>query len=235
MQHYKEKYGTHVIPRDNPQYKGLLDWFQRERFNLSIDIDEDDLDMSYPRSRRIKFFESIGILAFSEPDDEDRHWDEHFKAFVKFRSDHGHCLVPKSYRALYDWLEVQRNDYEIFVKSENKDSKMTVQRYFRLEAIGLIWVPKVIDMRKNWTSQYKSLKRFRKVNNHCSVSWADPRHRELGFWVTAQRVIHRVKSEGVYPHIEFFNNRHEELLNNIGFQWTESTNPYLNCTISYAE
>ena len=50
---------------------------------------------------------------------------------------------------LYDWFKGQRNDYEIFVKSETKESKMTVQRYFRLEAVGLAWVTKIIDWRKH--------------------------------------------------------------------------------------
>ena len=226
LEKFKEKYGHYEIPTHNPYYKGLLHWLDQERHSIE-DGEYANPVITLPRSRRRMFFESIGILDFSKPDDEDRHWDHHFKALVKFKLENGHCMVPKIYRTLYEWLEGQRNDYAIFVKSEDRNSKMTVQRYFCLEAVGLIWHINLDEEMEEWVSQYNSLKSFKEEHHHCNVSWADPRHRELGFWVTAQRVMKRCRSEGV-QHVDFFKTRHCDLLNKIGFQWTEWTNPFLN-------
>ena len=222
LQKYKEKHGSHVIPAYNPQYKELLDWLNQQRRILSIDGDNEELGI-LTQSRRIKFFESIGILEFSEPDAEDRHWDEHFKALLQFKSNHGHCLVPECYRTLYKWVVDQRNDYRTFVKSE-ESSELTVQRYLKLEALGFIWNTK-LDMIE-WMSQYNNLKSFQLVHGHCSVSWADPRDRELGFWVTAQRVKTRVSSEGLCR-VEFLTFKQWTLLNKLGFEWQEP-NPFLH-------
>ena len=222
LESFKDKYGNYDIPEYDPNYRGLLDWLHQQRI-IHAGKGEDPGILT--ASARIQFFESIGILEFSKPDDEDRSWEEHFKALVKFKADYGHCMVPASYRTLSEWLENQRNDYKIFVRgSDYEDSNLTVQRCLKLEGLGFIWNTNVDEAK--WTSKYKHLKNFKQQYNHCNVTWADGRYRELGFWVAAQRAMNRVRSEGRCDLVDFFTNRHRELLDELGFKWKES-NPFI--------
>ena len=60
-------------------------------------------------------------------------WDQNFKALQKYKSEHGHCLVPQKYMVgeirLGQWLNSQRN----------RKGSLTQDRIERLNSIGFVW------------------------------------------------------------------------------------------------
>lgn len=69
-----------------------------------------------------------------------RSWEENFEALALFRAAHGHTQVPRQYMAdirLGLWASTQRSEYKLLC--EGKPSKLTPERYEKLEDAGFVW------------------------------------------------------------------------------------------------
>lgn len=69
-----------------------------------------------------------------------RPWEENFNAFLDFQKVTGHSNVPSPYKGdvrLGVWVNLQRDEYKAL--SAGKKSKLTQERYDKLESAGFIW------------------------------------------------------------------------------------------------
>ncbi len=71
-------------------------------------------------------------------------WERGFAALAKFRAREGHCCTPRHHVEgkfkLGDWVSVQRYRKDL----------LTVERKWRLDAIGFVWDWRVIVGNKIW-------------------------------------------------------------------------------------
>lgn len=74
---------------------------------------------------------------WTPPPGPNKSWDVRYEELLEFRHGHGHCLVPKSYPGLGQWVKQQRSHYTNLKKG--KPSRLTPDRVVRLTDAGFIW------------------------------------------------------------------------------------------------
>ena len=106
--------------------------------------------------------------------DDDIRWDRQFENLVKFKQEHGHCIVPQSVKTLGPWVSIQR------MKKNN--NKLTEDRVKRLNDLGFVWV-----IMTEWEENYEELVNYKKQHGDCKVSQLT----KLGRWVHFQRIKYK--------------------------------------------
>ncbi len=125
-------------------------------------------------------------------------WDKMFGLLVKFKQQHGHCIVPVAYedKQLASWTHNQCTAY--------KRGVLPQDRIDRLNALGFLW-----DIRDDiWNNLYLCLVSFKQKYSHCLVS--SRIDKKLAYWINRQRILYKN------------GNLSEEkinLLNAIDFEW----------------
>ena len=140
-------------------------------------------------------------------------WTVKYRALKRFHSEHGHCNVPRRVgenQELARWLEDEREQYRLYLRGE--ETNMTQEKIRKLEVLGVEWN----ILSAAWTQRYHELQEFRYSYGHTRVPRQWEENRQLGHWVTNQRVQYRRLREG----------RHSTLteerisrLEGIGFVW----------------
>jgi hypothetical protein len=105
-------------------------------------------------------------------------WERNFDALKAFHAEHGHCRVPRRYKAnnrLGIWVGTQRGLYT--------QKRLSSDRVTRLESLGFEWDP----ASKDWEKYFDDLKAFHAEHGHCRVPQKSKCHKELGRWVSSQR------------------------------------------------
>jgi ribosomal protein L7Ae-like RNA K-turn-binding protein len=105
-------------------------------------------------------------------------WDKGYKLLLKFKERQGHCKVPASHIddefKLGQWVGTQRRE----------KSKLTIERYRLLDAIGFIWDP----LGEQWDKGVFHLIKFKEREGHCSVRYGHIENGfKLGLWVSNKR------------------------------------------------
>lgn len=111
-------------------------------------------------------------------------WDERFQELVKYRTEHGNCLVPhnwKGNRPLAQWEKRQR--YQAKLRKEGRHTTLTYQREKALEDIGFVWS----SHGAGWDEKFHALEAFAKRYGHCNVPSKYPPNPQLSVWVRCQR------------------------------------------------
>jgi Helicase associated domain len=132
-----------------------------------------------------------------EEDDEASHggkkaedkWNERFHSLVKYREEHGHCLVPHHWvgdRQLAQWVKRQR--YQFKLKGEGKHSTLSDERMEILNTIGFVWSRHTA----RWEERYRELVDFARRYGHCNVPSSHPDIPQLSVWVRCQRRQYRL-------------------------------------------
>jgi hypothetical protein len=131
----------------------------------------------------------------------DKKWLEQYEKLKAYRTQQGHCNVPRTEGTLGLWILTQRNAL--------KNDRLRQDRKELLDEIGFAW-----SLRRGsgspderWVEQYKHLKTFREEYDHCNVP---KRQGSLGQWVMVQRRFYRngcIRQD------------RKELLDEIGFVW----------------
>lgn len=103
-------------------------------------------------------------------------WDEFYGQLIRFKSQHGHTNVPRTYsqKALSEWVATQRVFY--------KEKRLSSQRAEKLMALDFCFKP----LDELWGFNFNKLIEFRKQYDHCNVpsSYHD---KELFNWISIQR------------------------------------------------
>ena len=150
---------------------------------------------------------------------QERLWDDQFEELLKFKKEHGHCLVPNSNRenqVLSRWVKRQRYQYKL--KAAGKlPSTMTNARIQKLENIGFVWDSHAAT----WDNRLKELAEFREKFGHCNVTSNHPENPELATWIKCQRRQYKLfwadskkKKAASSMTVERMN-----ALNELGFSW----------------
>jgi hypothetical protein len=142
-------------------------------------------------------------------------WVFLFDELVKFKKDHGHCLVPHKYPQnpqLARWVKRQRRQYKLKLKG-NKTSTMTDDRIKSLNDIGFVWDSHEII----WNERFNQLVAYKQTFGHCRVPSYSKEFPQLASWVKCQRRQYKMfcddnKSSSITED-------RIRLLNRIGFIW----------------
>jgi predicted metal-dependent RNase len=130
---YKAEHGNCLVPQ-NYQADGRLGrWvhYQRVEFWMLKQRGSGKITQS-----RVDKLDSIGF----EWDPQKSKWNSMFFRLVDFKSEHGHCMVPKGHKEdteLANWVRNQRLEHQNLEK--NRKGRMTIERKERLESIGFQW------------------------------------------------------------------------------------------------
>ena len=158
---------------------------------------------------RIDKLQNIGF----EWDHNEALWQEQCAKLKAYKADHGHCNVPKGYKAdkkLGNWVINQRTEYKDL--QAGKSFAMTQERIGLLNKIGFEWDPN----EAKWQEQYAKLKAFRDEHGHCNVPKGYKADKKLGNWVINQRTEYKDLQAG-----KRFVMTPERIgkLTEIGFEW----------------
>jgi hypothetical protein len=119
---FKNNHGHCNVPHNYSRNLDLAIWIRRQR----------DLRRKGKLNERyIQILDMIG-LKWSDPKDDI--WEKMFSALVDFKTQHGHCNVPKSYSKypeLGKWVRQQRKLKE--------QTELGLLQFQRLDEIGLRW------------------------------------------------------------------------------------------------
>mmetsp|Transcript_5024 Transcript_5024/g.12869 ORF Transcript_5024/g.12869 Transcript_5024/m.12869 type:complete len:342 (+) Transcript_5024:191-1216(+) len=140
-------------------------------------------------------------------------WTEKFEQLLRFREDHGHCLVPNFHpenQALAQWAKRQRYQYKL--KLASKRSTITDERVKALDEVGFVWG----SHEAIWSERLEELKKFRHDNAHCNVPCRYKKNQQLALWVKRQRRQWKKKIEGLPSSLT---DERQEALDSIGFVW----------------
>lgn len=146
---------------------------------------------------RVERLESVGF----EWDPLNADWEFNFSKLALFKSQFGHCRVPRRYKAdsqLARWVEVQR--------VLNSKGKLTPERESKLKFLGFEMDPVGIK----WELSFSKLTDFKSQYGHCRVPQQYEPDPQLGKWVSHQRGFY---SKGKLP-IERI-----AKLEALGFEW----------------
>jgi len=117
-------------------------------------------------------------------------WEESFQQLVA----HYKSQPPQQYKsmnvkaktALGSWVKYQRKSYE--------KETLSIERIYRLEAIGFVWVVETLDYDEMWIAMFEKYLVYQKETNSSSVvpKKADP---SLANWMMSQRSYYKHKHQ----------------------------------------
>ncbi|CAJ1952789.1 unnamed protein product [Cylindrotheca closterium] len=124
---------------------------------------------------------------------QNERWEQCFSDLLKYRQQYGHCCVPHTYDrnpALARWVKRQR--YQFKLRSQGKESTMTIRRVQALEEAGFIWD----SHNATWEERLNELKEYRRINGHCEVPTHYQQNKKLATWVKCQRRQYKLYRDG---------------------------------------
>jgi len=125
-----------------------------------------------------------------------------FDRLVKYKDEHGDCLVPVRYQKdpkLGAWVRNQRIRKDAFSEYRRE----------QLNSIGFDWSVKGKQHRELWDSMFARFVKFRASHGNCMVPQRFPGDPQLGTWVHNQRL-----RKDSLP------KERRALLNSVGFVWS---------------
>jgi hypothetical protein len=115
---------------------------------------------------------------------QDGNWMERYTELVEFHRQHGHCLVPNSYKenpSLAEWVKRQRYQYKL--KTLGERNSMTQERIMKLEKLGFVWN----SHDQLWEERLNDLKLYFEINGDCNVPNRYAPDPSLAAWVKVRR------------------------------------------------
>ncbi len=117
-------------------------------------------------------------------------WEEKYKLAEKYYKDNGHLKIPYDYEIegikLGGWITAQRSKY--------KKGKLSKDRTEKLNAIGMVWEPRIDDYRneKKWEETYKLAEEYYKDNGDLQIPYNyEINGKNLSRWLNTQRVQYK--------------------------------------------
>ncbi|MDB4686088.1 Helicase associated domain protein [Akkermansiaceae bacterium] len=184
---YKEDYGDCLIPARWEADKQLAGWVSKNRRDKKVGgLDQD----------KVQRLDDIGFVW--NPAKET--WKLQFQRLVSYKKEHGHCLVPKSFKdtKLVSWVYGQRK--------AKRNQKLGSDQILQLNQLGFSWDPD----EEAWEVQFQKLKSYRKANGNCLVSRGKDNQRELASWIVKQRNAKKKRT---------LSDEKIERLDELQFQW----------------
>jgi Helicase associated domain len=127
-----------------------------------------------------------------------RTWQENFDALLKYKAEHGDCLVPRSFEdtALVSWVDSLRSVAKV---------RAALNKEFleALDSVGFVWESSAFpsntqeahSTEEKWCNMFGRLVEFKKLNEgNCRVPLRSSQDRQLGLWVARQRRKYRANT-----------------------------------------
>ena len=133
MLEFREANGHCLVPHTFPANPQLARWVKRQRRQYKLMNDGKTSTMTKERAHVL---EQEGFIW----DSHDAAWKEKIVELRKYRAQHGHTLVPSSFKPnphLATWVKCQRRQYKLYL--EGKSSAMNPKRIAELEKEGFVW------------------------------------------------------------------------------------------------
>mmetsp|Transcript_10683 Transcript_10683/g.25828 ORF Transcript_10683/g.25828 Transcript_10683/m.25828 type:complete len:271 (+) Transcript_10683:182-994(+) len=140
-------------------------------------------------------------------------WNQRFQDLAKFRSKHGHCLVPLDWPenpALAHWIKHQRGQHK--AKHNGQHSTLTDAREKALENLGFVWD----SHRATWEERFHEIVQYQAMHGHTNLPSRYDVNPRLSTWVKCQRRQFKLFQQGKKSHMT---KERIAKLSSIGFVW----------------
>jgi len=130
---FRKQYRHCLVPHDFPTSPSLAGWVKRQRHQYKLFQKQ---KQSFMTKERIKILEDVGFVW----DSHEATWHERLEELLKFKKEHGSCLVPSNYLPnlkLATWVKSQRRQYKLHQRGVS--SNMSAARIKVLEKHGFEW------------------------------------------------------------------------------------------------
>lgn len=125
--------GHTLVPHTYDPNPQLARWVKRQRRQYKL-MQAGKTSTMTPA--RVQILEQVGFVW----DSHEVGWREKVQELDQYRSQHGDCLVPSSYRdnpQLATWVKCQRRQYKLYW--EGKPAGMNPERIAELDRVGFCW------------------------------------------------------------------------------------------------
>jgi hypothetical protein len=212
---FKQTCGHCFVPGRYKKDKSLGIWVSSQRARLVKDTiqqyQKDLLD-------KLGFDTAINLSI-------DMKWNGQFERLLKFKQEHGHCIVPDQYEkdvSLGAWVKNQRR--------RNIINTIRQDRKELLDKLGFTWKAcrgsglrgatkrtRQNEQDKKWVHQYEKLVKFKQKHGNCLVPLENKEVSliSLGAWVNTQRQRRHGRNE--------MRQDRKQLLDKLGFVWNATT------------
>ena len=188
MKKFRDDHGHCRVPTE---HKSLHSWVHKQRVVNNRGL--------MPKERK-QLLDKIGFVWSAVQTNTNIKWQVQYERLLKFRDEHGHCHVTKTYdRNLSAWASNQ--------KILQRDGQLNEERKRLLDLVGFDFQIKLAKPEDRWMAKYEELANFSKKNGHCRPPKANL---SLNKWANLQRALYR---QG-----ELAADR-KDLLDKIGFCW----------------
>eukprot|EP00586_Coscinodiscus_wailesii_P003168 CAMPEP_0172489756 /NCGR_PEP_ID=MMETSP1066-20121228/19962_1 /TAXON_ID=671091 /ORGANISM="Coscinodiscus wailesii, Strain CCMP2513" /LENGTH=862 /DNA_ID=CAMNT_0013257847 /DNA_START=239 /DNA_END=2827 /DNA_ORIENTATION=+ len=233
LQDFKSREGHCNISQYGIADPYLSKWVKTQRHMYKLMMEGKSSGLT---ERRIEALKKLGFewsrgdnLCRNEPDTKPnmyrKVWMKQYKKLKKFKSQEGHCNVPKHYsqdQSLGLWVSTQRNEYRKLMK--NQESCMTEERIEALEKIDFVWS---LTNEKEWMTHYEELKEFMSKRGNSDIGDLFKKNKLLGDWVKIQMQQYSLFKQGKPS---CMSDKKKELLEEIACEWIRSKNPSGNAS-----
>lgn len=133
MKQFYEEHGHCMVPRESPDHK-LGDWVTEQRRQFKYMKEGKPTTLTNERKKQLDELEFVWQVRHRTA------WNDSYDKLVKYKEEHGDCLVPQHYKndkSLGKWVAKQREQYRFY--KQGKHSFLTPDRRESLEGIGFVW------------------------------------------------------------------------------------------------
>lgn len=119
----------------------------------------------------------------------DEKWERMYEKLVEYKRQHGHTNVPQrclEHCELGQWVSRQRG-------GRHGGVNLSQCRRDKLDALGFRWEKQADSHERAWNEKFARLKKYKTVHGDCLVPQLYPEDRELGHWVSNQRMKYKRK------------------------------------------
>jgi len=188
---YKAGNGNVHVPGSSRTHTVLGRWVFKQRKDYKALMAGKKSPMT---QERIQMLESLGFEWIR--DDYDCKFDVQYQELLKYKEEHGDCLVPQVYAPNQKMARWVRKQQEYFRDLEDgKPSPLTTARLHMLEDIGFAFERGSRKGRRRWNDRYAELVRYKETYGDCLISEDDETYAGLGRWVFKLKTEYRLYIE----------------------------------------
>ncbi|KAL9183736.1 hypothetical protein ACHAXT_004592 [Thalassiosira profunda] len=210
LKDYKSKFGDCEVPLKYEANPSLGTFVNRQRAEFK------KMRMGKPSSMTPERCDDLERLGFTwAMRDSHTSWNDRFKELKQFRTENGHCNVPKVYGknpSLGYWVNEQRFQYRRLLKK--KPSYMTREKVDKLNGLDFKW--SLRETNGSWDNWLKELREYLAQHGDVDVPLKYRPNPALGAFVNRQRTEYRKLQQGLQTSLTEERMRD---LGELGFKW----------------
>mmetsp|Transcript_4423 Transcript_4423/g.8522 ORF Transcript_4423/g.8522 Transcript_4423/m.8522 type:complete len:510 (+) Transcript_4423:112-1641(+) len=180
LQDYYNHHGDCNVPNTD-EYQDLRKFIFAQRHQYKVRQLNGTGSMT---DERIKALESVDFDFTPHREHvEQKEWDHAYNELKCFYEEYSHSVVPKKNRLLWNWTEIQREEYQKYLQGQ--DSSMTDERIRNLNALKFFWDADDAE----WMNRFIELEEFKELQHGC-LQVECISNLELQSWLQEQLLSH---------------------------------------------